>query len=296
MQSKIVFQNAVQRCKEADIPDPELEVSLLLSHVLRMQRTAVLLAGEQVLSQEQRDIFEKNLTRRLAREPLAYITGEKEFWSLDFMVSRDVLIPRPETEILLEKTLSVLKRPEGKSAGTINLLELGTGSGVIAIILALELAAVKVTAIDSSYKALKVARHNAKRHKVAERINFINCSWFDGLEAAPVFDAVVSNPPYIAGEVLARPFGRTADALQPEVGKYEPRLALDGGKGGVREIRKIAAGLGRVLKPRGWFFMEIGGDQQKEVSDIFSRTASFDSLAFYNDYAGLPRVFQARRK
>jgi len=296
VQIKIVFRNAVQRLRQADIPEPELEVSLLLSHALEMNRTAVLLAGERDVNDAQLEIFEENVSRRLAREPSAYILGEKEFWSLDFKVSKDVLIPRPDTEFLLEKTLDVLKSFPENPRQTFRILDLGTGSGVIAIVLALELVRAKVTAIDYSYNALKVARHNAKKHKVSERIDFINCNWFDGVAANAEFDVVVSNPPYIAREVLEKPFGKVTGSLQPEVGDFEPRLALDGGARGIQEISRIAAELRKVLKPCGWFFMEIGSDQQKEVLDIFTRTAAFDSIEIYKDYAGLPRVFQARKR
>jgi release factor glutamine methyltransferase len=226
---------------------------------------------------------------------LAYITGVKEFWSLDFKVSKDVLIPRPETEFLLEKTLAAIRKSPVSSNKTLKILDLGTGSGVIAIILALELAAAKVTAIDYSYNALKVARHNAEKHKVTERIDFINCNWFDGIVAQTEFDVVVSNPPYIAREVLAIPFGGSTGSLQPEVVEFEPGLALDGGERGLQEISRIAAESGKVLKPGGWFFMEIGADQKKEVFDIVKVTGAFDNIAIFNDYAGLPRVFQARK-
>ena len=296
MQIKTVFHNAVQRLKQADITESELEASLLLSQALEMKRTAVLLAGERVLTDAQLEVFEKNVSRRLAREPLAYIIGEKEFWSLPFKVTKDVLIPRPETEFLLEKTLDVLNSSAGSPEQTIKILDLGTGSGVLAIVLALELVTVKVTALDYSYNALKVALHNAKKHNVSEIIDFINCNWFDGIKAKAVFDVVISNPPYVAQEVLAEPFGRNNGSLQPEVGDFEPRLALDGGERGIKEISIIAAELWKVLKPRGWFFMEIGADQQKEVFDIFRRTAAYDSLEIFNDYAGLPRVFQARKR
>ena len=296
MQIKTVFHNAVQRLKQADITESELEASLLLSQALEMKRTAVLLAGERVLNDAQLEVFEKNVSRRLAREPLAYIIGEKEFWSLPFKVTKDVLIPRPETEFLLEKTLDVLNSSAGSPEQTIKILDLGTGSGVLAIVLALELVTVKVTALDYSYNALKVALHNAKKHNVSEIIDFINCNWFDGIKAKAVFDVVISNPPYVAQEVLAEPFGRNNGSLQPEVGDFEPRLALDGGERGIKEISIIAAELWKVLKPRGWFFMEIGADQQKEVFDIFRRTAAYDSLEIFNDYAGLPRVFQARKR
>jgi release factor glutamine methyltransferase len=296
VQIKTVFHNAVQRLKQADITESELEASLLLSHALEMKRTAVLLAGERVLTDAQLEVFEKNVSRRLAREPLAYLIGEKEFWSLPFKVTKDVLIPRPETEFLLEKTLDVLNSSAGSPEQTIKILDLGTGSGVLAIVLALELVTVKVTALDYSYNALKVALHNAKKHNVSEIIDFINCNWFDGIKAKAVFDVVISNPPYVAQEVLAEPLGRNNGSLQPEVGDFEPRLALDGGERGIQEISIIAAELWKVLKPCGWFFMEIGADQQKEVFDIFRRTAAYDSLEIFNDYAGLPRVFQARKR
>lgn len=296
MQIKKVFQNAVQRLQEANIPEAELDVSLLLSHALKMNRTAVLLAGDRGLNNIQFETFERNITRRLAREPLAYIIGEKEFWSLPFMVTKDVLIPRPETEFLLEKTLDVLKSEAGSCEQTIRILDLGTGSGVLAIILALELATVKVTALDYSYNALQVALHNATKHQVAEKIDFINCNWFDAIAAKAEFDIVISNPPYVAREILGKPFGKNTGSLQPEVGDYEPRLALDGGERGLQEISRIAAESGKVLKPYGWLFMEIGGDQQEEVFEILKRTAAYDSLEIFNDYAGLPRVLQARKK
>ena len=296
MQIKKVFQNAVQRLQEANIPEAELDVSLLLSHALKMNRTAVLLAGDRGLNNIQFETFERNITRRLAREPLAYIIGEKEFWSLPFMVTKDVLIPRPETEFLLEKTLDVLKSEAGSCEQTIRILDLGTGSGVLAIILALELATVKVTALDYSYNALQVALHNATKHQVAEKIDFINCNWFDAIAAKAEFDIVISNPPYVAREILGKPFGKNTGSLQPEVGDFEPRLALDGGERGLQEISRIAAESGKVLKPCGWLFMEIGGDQQEEVFEILKRTAAYDSLEIFNDYAGLPRVLQARKK
>jgi release factor glutamine methyltransferase len=295
VQIKIVFQKAVQRFKQAGIPEPELEVSLLLSHTLAMARTAVLLHGERNVDDAQFRIFEKNVARRLAREPLAYITGKKEFWSLPFKVSKDVLIPRPETEFLLERTFDVLKNPGENPHQAIKILDLGTGSGVIAIVVALELVASKVTAIDLSCKALQVALHNAQKYNVAERIDFVNCNWFDGIAANAEFDVIISNPPYIAKEVIAKPFGKNTDSLQPEVRDFEPCLALDGGMRGVQEIRRIILESVKVLKPCGWFFMEIGADQRQEVFDIIRRSGAYSSIKILKDYAGLPRVLQARK-
>lgn len=295
VQIKTAFANAVQRLKQAGIPAPELEVSLLLAHILNMGRTTVLLAGEKNIAEAQHAAFEKYISRRVAREPLAYIIAEKEFWSRTFKVSKDVLIPRPETEFLLEKALAACKSPAENPEQPCKILDLGTGSGVIAIIMALELPAAKVTAIDYSYKALKIARYNAKKHKVADRIDFVNCDWFAGIAADAEFDAVISNPPYIAREVLAKPFGMSSASLQPEVGDFEPGLALDGGERGTREISRIAAELDKVLKPGGWFFMEIGADQKKEAFDIITNASAYDSIEIFDDYAGLPRVLQARK-
>jgi len=294
---KDLFKNGVQRLKQAGIEEYELEVSLLLAHVLNIDRTALLLAGDRVLDARQLEKFEQNILRRLQREPLAYIVKEKEFWSLLFMVSSDVLIPRPETELLIETSLDILKKTFAiPGEQKIKILDLGTGSGIIAIVLALELPAATVTAVDLSSNALKVAKHNAKKHKVAERIHFVNCDWFGGISPGEAYDMVVSNPPYIAREIIGRTYDETRESLQPEVGKYEPLMALDGGERGVRSIIGIAEELGKVLKPGGWFFMEIGADQAEEVTGIFKETAQYENIAIHNDYAGLPRILQAQKK
>ncbi|MGW8286646.1 MAG: peptide chain release factor N(5)-glutamine methyltransferase [Desulfobulbales bacterium] len=294
MQIRKVYHTAVQRLKEADIPEPELEASLLLSHSLHMDRSVLLLSGEKVISPEQLLIFQKNISRRLKRVPLAYIIGEKEFWSLPFKVTPDVLIPRPETEFLLEKVFAKAKGVISNFSQSNKILDLGTGSGVLAVIMALELEGAKITAIDYSFKALKVAIDNAKKHEVAERISFINCNWFAGIKSGTQFDMIISNPPYIAQEILAKP-GEVKDSLQPEVINFEPKLALDGGERGVEPIKKIAGGLEGFLKSGGWFFMEIGADQKEEIMEIFSETGSYDSMEVFDDYAGLPRVFQAQK-
>ena len=294
VQIKTFFHNTVSLLRQAGIPEPELEVSLLLSHVLRMDRTAVLLAGEKVLHEEQCEALKEYVARRLAREPLAYITGEKEFWSLSFTVTKDVLIPRPETELLLARALQAIRGTAG-TGREMRILDLGTGSGIIAIVSAMEVEAARVTAVDRSYKALQVAVHNAKNHKVSERIQFVNCDWLAGLSTATVFDLVIANPPYIAEEILKIPSGTADESLQPEVVSFEPRLALDGGHQGLDEIRRIARQVPSVLKHGGWFFMEIGADQGEAVSAIFHGVGVYKSLAVHSDYAGLPRVFQARR-
>lgn len=294
-QIKSLFNNAVCLLKREGIPDSELEVALLFAHILNIDRTTLLLSGEQILHEEQCAAFEKLVAKRLTREPLAYITGEKEFWSLAFTVTKDVLIPRPETEVLVARALQVIKRA-GNTNNQTRILDLGTGSGIIAIVLALEVEGAWVTAVDRSHKALKVAVHNANKHGVAVNIHFINSDWLAGLSAKTVFDIVVANPPYVAGKMLAQSTGMTVGSIEPEVVSFEPRLALDGGHQGLAEIRKIAVEVPNALKPGGWIFLEIGADQGEAVIAIFEEAAAYESLAVYNDYAGLPRVFQARKK
>lgn len=296
VQIKTVFNTAVQHLKKSAVPDPELEAALLLSHVLQLERTAILLSGEKTMNDIQLAAFEKLLDRRLQREPLAYITGEKEFWSCSFKVSKDVLVPRPETEFLLEKVLNIVKTRLNDTGEGCRALDLGTGSGIIAIIMALELPAAEITAVDYSLRALEIARFNSRNHMVADRVHFVNSDWFSGIKSEDLFDVVISNPPYIAKEILAKPNETRTGMLQPEVGFFEPRLALNGGNRGTEEIIRIAAELENFLKPGGWFFMEIGADQKKDIIDIFQKKSVYDTVTIFNDYAGLPRVLQVRKK
>jgi release factor glutamine methyltransferase len=291
-----LFVHGVQRLKEAAIPAPELEVALLLTQICNMTRTDLLLAGERILTDDQYREFEKNISRRLQREPLAYILEEKEFWSLPFTVTQDVLIPRPETEQLIELTLTTLRTIYQDSADQpLRILDLGTGSGIIAVVLAVELPAARITAVDLSFKALKVAAYNAEKHNVAQRIDFVNSDWLTGLALKKNFDVVLANPPYIASHILEKSLAENTGGLQPEVVSFEPRLALDGGENGVGPSGIISKSLDRILKSGGWFFMEIGAEQAEDVSAIFRETASYDAIAVHNDYAGLPRMFQARK-
>lgn len=284
MKALDLYQSGVSRLRQADIEDAEIEASLLLGHLLNLSRARVFLHDEQLPDSVMQD-FEQHLSRRLTREPLAYILGEQEFWSLPFYVNNDVLIPRPETELLLEIVLQVLKGGEQELSGRV--LDMGTGSGVIPIVLALELPRAFVCSLDISYAAQAVARKNAARHNVLDRVSFISSDWLAGIRRRPLFDLVVTNPPYVARESLA--------GLQPEVSLFEPRLALDGGHGGGEVIARFAGGVAAVLKPGGRFFMEIGADQSLFVMDLFSSFSAFDELTVYEDYAGLPRIFHARR-
>lgn len=294
MQIADLYKNAVCRLQAAGIADSEMEAALLLCHLLDLNRSQFLIAGDRPVSAPHINSFEKYLLRRLQREPLAYILGEWEFWSLPFKVNSAVLIPRPETEFLIETVLRVLKDNGHELQGPV--LDLGTGSGVIAVILAIENPGPVFFGVDFSLDALQVARENARRHGVDRRVHFINADWFSCIKTAAAFDLVVSNPPYVPAEMFAS--GKTAGAgsLQPEVGLYEPRLALNGGRDGLEAISRIAMDLSRIIKPGGWFFMEIGEQQAPDVLRCFRELADYDSLHVHKDYAGRPRVFQGRKK
>ena len=277
-----LYQNAIERLQAEKIPDAQLEVSILLCHLLKISR-AELFLNEKILLPKMLDEFEELLLRRLQREPISYILGEHEFWSLPFKVTPDVLIPRPETEILIEIVLQIVKNSEEDYQGAI--LDIGTGSGAIAIALARELPAATVFSLDLSYSALRIAAYNAKRLQTRNRVHLLQSDLLQGIRDQPLFDLIVSNPPYVSENEFA--------ALQPEIA-FEPRLALDGGSMGMETIERLAAQIWPVIKPGGWFFMEIGAEQFELVKNVFS-ACSFENCAVYEDYAGLPRIFQARK-
>ncbi len=282
MKIRDLYQNAIERLQVAKIPDAQLEVSILLCHLLKISR-AELFLNEKVLLPKMLDEFEELLLRRLQREPISYILGEHEFWSLPFKVTPDVLIPRPETEILIEIVLQIVKNSEEDYHGAI--LDIGTGSGAIAIALARELPAATVFSLDLSYAALQIAAYNVKHLQTQNRVHLLQSDLLQGIRDQPLFDLIVSNPPYVSENAFA--------ALQPEIA-FEPRLALDGRSMGMETIERLAVQIWPVLKPGGWFFMEIGAEQSELVKNAFS-TWSFENYSVYKDYAGLPRIFQARK-
>jgi release factor glutamine methyltransferase len=279
-----LIHKSVSVLQAADIPDADLETSFLLGHLLKMNRAQLLLATEEEVPGDIQQIFEESLQRRKKHEPLSYIIGEQEFWSLSFLVTPAVLIPRPETEFLLETTLKVLRRA-GDSPSRI--LDLGVGSGVISVVLAREIPGAQVYGVDLSFPALKVARNNVMRHKVAGRVHLLNSDWLQALRISSRFDLVVSNPPYVDPASFPD--------LQPEVVSHEPHLALHGGEKGLAVIAGICDQLYPVLRPGAWFFMEIGADQGGAALDIFAASGQYANLAVYDDYAGHPRVLQARK-
>lgn len=275
-----LLSRAVQQLLAVGIEDANLEAQLLFEHCTGMGRTAQLLHGADEIDATTQQTFLAMIARRAQRQPLQYLTGSQSFWSFDLHVSPAVLIPRPETEFLLEQVLDTCIGQRVDLA-----LDLCTGSGAIALVLAKELGC-RVVASDLSELALQVAQRNVQQQGLEERIALVRSDLFSGMQ--PPFDLIVTNPPYIAeGEI---------DTLQPEVALAEPRLALSGGADGLDCIRRIIDGTPTYLRPGGWLFMEIGADQQQAVSALLHGAAdSFVRIDILKDYAGRPRVARACR-
>ena len=218
---------------------------------------------------------------------MAYIVGRKGFWTLDLAVSADVLIPRPETECLVEAALEVLSK-SGIETGA-RILDLGTGSGAIVLALATEAPNHFYLATDISPSALAAARRNAREAGVADRVHFAAAEWFAGFApAAEPFDLIVSNPPYVATGRLA--------GLQAEIVRYEPALALDGGPDGLACVRRILAGAHRALKPGGTLLLEIGCDQNDDVRRMAAEMGEYAGYGCRKDYSGRDRVAAMQKK
>ena len=275
------------RLEEVGVENQEIDAALLLGHCLGKSRTALYLMADEEVDAESEESFLKLLRRREQREPLAYILGVQEFWSLDFFVSPDVLIPRPETELLLEKAIAIYREtPESSGA----ILDLCCGSGVIAIVLAKELGR-KVLAVDISMEAIWIARKNARKHGVSHLIDFVQSDLLTAVSPVPYFSLVVSNPPYVSEQDIMQ-------GLQPEVDLYEPHLALDGGDKGLRIIQRIRDEVVPKLLPGADLFLEIGTEQSLDILSLFkekmTRERVFAGLAVEKDYSGHDRIFHAK--
>lgn len=278
-----------RQLRRAGIEAADLEARLLLEHVLRLSRSGLILAGGQRVTPDDLARVTELLCRRLAREPLQYLTGRREFWSLDFLVSPSVLIPRPETEFLLHEVLA----GQGDVPREGGVLDLCCGSGVIAVVLAKELISPRrIIGADISPAALALARVNARRLGVAARIDWLCADLCSAFAAAACWALVVANPPYISSDDLA--------TLEPEVREFEPRLALDGGMDGLEIIRRLLVQAGPALLPGGMLYCEIGAEQERQVLEIANAQPVladlFDEVVVSRDWAGRPRVLRARRK
>lgn len=252
--------------------------------VLGWSREDVYRSPEATLDATEAERFEALVTRRERGEPVAYLTGKREFWSLEFIVSADVLIPRPETEHLVEAVVDFLASRPGPQ----RILDLGTGSGAIAVSVARECTRAEVWATDVSTAALRVARENARRHGVGRRIRWLQGDLFAPLQGlVESFDALVCNPPYIPSREMAR--------LPRDVGEWEPALALDGGADGMDFYRRIVREGAPHLQEGGLLALEVGADLAGPVSETFRAREAFRRVRVLKDYAGLPRVVAAER-
>lgn len=261
--------------------EARLTVELLLAHALQCQRIELYTNFEKPLSKEELKGFRACLERRLAHEPVQYIVGSTSFMGLQFVVDPRVFIPRPETETLVEQVMTISNGREGDER--LEILDVGTGSGNIAVAVAKLVRRVHVTTIDTSADALSVARINAAAHGVLERVTFEQCDVFDSVETSisVPFDVLVSNPPYVSASEWKE--------LQPEVRQFEPQAAVSDQDDGYKYYRRLAQVAPLLLRPDGAVVMEVGAGQAQRVEHLFQESG-FTELKVIPDLQGVPRI------
>ncbi len=279
------IDKAARRLAVSGIESARLDAELLMAAAAGVTREAVI-TGSIDLSPATLSNFETMIARREKREPVAYLLGRKEFYSLDFEVNPAVLIPRPESEIVVAAALGFIA-----GAPDARVLDIGTGSGAIAIAIAVNAPRVRVTAVDISADAIAVASRNAQHHRVEDRVTFRRADCFEILDGGPAlgsFEVIVSNPPYLDDAEIA--------ALEPDVRGYEPRVALRAGAGGLDILRRIAAGVPQHqhLASAGELIVEVGAEQAAAVAKLVEE-AGLRVVSVINDFAGHSRVVRARR-
>ncbi len=260
---------------------PRLDAEVLLAHALGCKRIELYTRHDQEAGDEQRTGFRDLIRQRIEGCPVAYLVGRKEFFSLEFEVNRSVLIPRPDSECVVDECLRLAKTmPEPR------VLDVGTGSGNLALAVARHHRTARVTAIDVSAEALAVAQRNAAKHGVGDRVRFLQGDVFGPLATDDRFDFVVSNPPYIPRDEIAK--------LEPGVRDYEPHLALDGGSDGFAVFQKLITEAPPFLTPGGYLIIEIGSPQAQEARDRIEAHGRYELAKTVFDGSGHPRVLKAR--
>lgn len=270
---------AISKLNDSGVAEASREAASIVEFALSRDRTFLIAHPEYNLSADELTIFESALSRRSNREPLQYITEHREFFGLDFNVSPAVLIPRPETEILVERALEILAEIENPK-----FIELGIGSGCISISVLHSAPTASSFAVDISCSAIEIASANAVKHGVESRLEIIESDLFDRVEPQK-FDLVVSNPPYIPDRDIC--------SLQPEVRVYEPLSALAGGPDGLDIVRRIVKESPDFLKPGGYLLIEIGYGQYRDVADIFEAEI-WPEVGFLYDLQQIPRIVVAK--
>lgn len=274
-----VLLEAASLMRSAGVPDARLDAGLLLAHVLDRDRTFIITHAEESVSEADLVRFRKVVERRASGEPLQYIVGQQEFFGLEFEVTPHVLIPRPETELLVETALELINE-------SALICDVGTGSGCVAISLLYKVTGARAVALDISVQALQVAGRNAKRHSVDDRIEFKVSDCFNELEVEPRFDLIVSNPPYVAENAMA--------GLQREVRDHEPRFALTPGGDGLSVIKRLIAEGHLFLKTGGHLLIEIGFDQRDAVVELVDEKV-WRVIDIYKDLQGIPRTLTLQK-
>ncbi len=270
-----------QALRVGGIESPEVDARILLGHALRLDRAGLAAQSDRILEAREVNVASALAARRLSHEPVARILGEKEFWSLPLQVTPAVLVPRPDSETVIETALDLVERGSVRAA-RLRILDIGTGSGALLLALLSELPNAIGTGTDISEAALEIARANSERYGFGDRCTFVACNIADGLQG--LFDLIVSNPPYVAhGEIAS---------LAPEVRNYDPAIALDGGSDGLDGYRAIAPAAHRLLAPAGHLIVELGAGQEPAVRVLFTNTGLTVGAA-RKDLGGIPRAIIA---
>ena len=265
---------------QAGIFSPRLDSEIILSHTLKLSRIDLRVHSKRVLNESEKKLGKINVERRQKREPISQIIGHQEFWSLDFIVDGNVLTPRPETEILIETALNCI------SPGISKILDLGTGSGIIPVVMAKEVPDCQFSALEIDPKTLSIAKKNAVRHGVKDRIKFI-CADMRKEDWSGIYSMIVSNPPYIPSTDIHK--------LMPEVHNYEPIKALNGGLKGLDFYRDIIPMARDRLEDNGYLILEIHHSQASQVITLFDNLSCYKNVEVIKDYSGYDRVIKAQK-
>jgi release factor glutamine methyltransferase len=266
--------------RDAGLPNARLDAGALLAHSMGCDRTFIITHSDDVVGDEITAQYRELITRRAKGEPLQYIVGHQEFYGLDFEVSPQVLIPRPETELLVDTALDLIEESP-------SILDVGTGSGCIAITLLVKCTDARGVAVDISHEALQVAQRNARRHLVDHRIEFKVSDCFSAIQPNKQFDLIVSNPPYVVESAM--------NGLQREVRDFEPAIALTPGGDGLSVIRRLVSEGAEFLKKKGHLLIEIGFDQRDAVMQMVDGKV-WELVEIYKDLQGIPRTLTLRKR
>jgi release factor glutamine methyltransferase len=281
-----VLKGSADVLKNQRVENPRLNAELLLAQCLGFSRETLYANLRREIQTEEKKALDELLRRRMAGEPLQYLLGHQEFWSVDLKVDPRVLIPRPETEVLVDQALSILATPSGRVP---RVLDIGTGSGAIVIALTNEFEEIFAVATDISQEALQVAKDNARKVGVGQRIRFVRGDLLHPFRPLTdgVFDLILSNPPYICRSDI--------EELTREVKDHEPRLALDGGEDGLDFYRRMSRQVPSYLRKGGWLLVEIGQGQGTEISTLFEQSGCFSAPELVRDLSGIERVIKVQK-